>query len=637
MLLYLFKLNLMKLVRTCSLLLFASVILLSPACGQKLTTDNPSELPPHPRILMLSGEEAAVKQMVVADKVWNDIDVFITEECNKLITVAPVERVLIGRRLLDKSREALRRIFYLSYAYRMTSGQKYLDRAEKEMLAVAKFSDWNPSHFLDVAEMTMAVSIGYDWLYKGLSEESRKVIREAIITKGLKPSLLSENNSWLKGSNNWNQVCNAGITFGALAIYESDPELAKSLIKRAAETIVLPMNDYQPDGAYPEGYSYWGYGTSFNVLYLSAIEKIYGKESGIQINDGFLKTAEYMKNMTGPSGMPFNYSDCGGSGEMQPAMVWYATRLADPSVMWSEKYFLTNRKPSNDRILPAALIWSAGLTMEDIVPPSGTIWVGQGKNPVALLRSSWTDPNAIFVGLKGGSPSVNHGHMDAGSFVMDANGVRWAMDFGMQDYNSLETAGVDLWNMKQNSQRWEVFRYNNFVHNTLTVNNQLQVVGGYAGITNYSASQNFTNAVTDISSLYAGTLSKAVRGIAIVDRKYVMVRDEVEASATASKIWWNFLTSADVKITGPATAELTKNGKKLIMKVIEPANITLTTRSTTPPHSFDAQNPGTIMVGFEAGVPSGTKQSLTVILLPEGVSENTSVSGMKIADWPKTR
>ena len=71
---------------------------------------------------------------------------------------------------------------------------------------------------------------------------------------------------------------------------------------------------------------------------------------------------------------------------------------------------------------------------------SKKMWVGQGKNPVALMRTSWTDTNAIYVAMKGGSPSVNHGHMDVGSFIMEANGERWAMDFGMQDYNSLETA-----------------------------------------------------------------------------------------------------------------------------------------------------------------------------------------------------
>ena len=35
--------------------------------------------------------------------------------------------------------------------------------------------------------------------------------------------------------------------------------------------------------------------------------------------------------------------------------------------------------------------------------------------------------------------------MDAGSFVFELNGVRWAIDPGVQDYNALEQAGFDLW------------------------------------------------------------------------------------------------------------------------------------------------------------------------------------------------
>ncbi len=104
----------------------------------------------------------------------------IINESDNLISVAPVERIQIGRRLLDKSREALRRLFFLSYAYRTTGEQKYFDRAEQELLKISGFSDWNPSHFLDVAEMTMAVAIGYDWLYDKLSPGSRATIKEAI-------------------------------------------------------------------------------------------------------------------------------------------------------------------------------------------------------------------------------------------------------------------------------------------------------------------------------------------------------------------------------------------------------------------------------------------------------------------------
>ena len=142
----------------------------------------------------------------------------------------------------------------------------------------------------------------------------------------MKPSLDSKNNSWLKASHNWNQVCNAGMTFGALAIYEDETELAEKIIDRAKGSIKLPMEDYLPDGAYPEGYGYWGYGTSFNIMFLSAMEKAFGKEYGLTINQGFFRTAEYLENMTGPTGNPFNYSDAGSGGGMQPAMFWFGSQ-----------------------------------------------------------------------------------------------------------------------------------------------------------------------------------------------------------------------------------------------------------------------------------------------------------------------
>ena len=589
----------------------------------------------HPRILFLDGEEAELEKSIASDEIWDNIHHFIIDECDEICDLPPVKRELIGRRLLDKSRTALGRIFYLSYAWRMTSEEKYLNRAEEEMLAAARFEDWNPSHFLDVAEMTMALSIGYDWLYSELSPESRKLISEAIIAKGLIPSYDTNYNWWLTSSHNWNQVCNAGMTFGALAIYEDDPELASDIIERAAETIRLPMEDYMPDGAYPEGYSYWGYGTSFHVMYLSVLEKFYGKEYDPGLNEGFLNSGSYLENMTGPSGLCFNYSDCGAGGNLKPAMFWFAQKLNDPSLLWSERNHLINKELPADRLLPAILIWGKGIKISEITPPGYNIWVGQGKNPVALMRTSWDDSLAFFVGLKGGSPSVNHAHMDIGSFVMEADGVRWAMDLGAQDYNSLETAGVDLWNMDQNSQRWEVFRYNNYVHNTLTVNGKHQLVDGFASIVSYSGQKGMLNAITDITAVYREDLKSATRGIAIIDDQYVVVRDELETKETETTIRWNMLTSAEVKITGENTVEFVKDGKTLLLKVTEPEKVNMKTWSTVPSNDYDAPNPGTMMAGFEINVPAGSRAVLNVLLLPEAVIEDPAVSSVPLSEWPK--
>ncbi len=397
----------------------------------QITAD--TKLPGHPRILLLKGEEAAIKKTVNADKIWTQMQQSILNESDNIIDVAPLERVQIGRRLLSTSREALRRLFFLSYAYRMTQDQKYSQRAEKEMLKLASFSNWNPTHFLDVAEMTMAVSIGYDWLYDNLSPDSKSIVREAILKKGIEPSLDSKYNSWLKAEHNWNQVCNAGMLYGALAIYETQTLLARQIINRSIESIPIAMKDYGPGGAYPEGYGYWGYGTSFNVMFISAVEKAFGKDFGLSAQPGFLKTAGFMENMTGPTGKPFNYSDAGSEGGLHPAMFWFANKIKDPSVLWVERQRLINENSQRhvrDRLLPAIMLWGGGMSIDKVSAPKSTMWVGQGKNPVALMRTSWTDTNAIYVAMKGGSVSVNHAHMDVGSFIMDANGVRWAMDFG---------------------------------------------------------------------------------------------------------------------------------------------------------------------------------------------------------------
>lgn len=387
----------------------------------------------HPRLLLLKGEDKSLLATIEKDPQMRKAHAAILAEGNRLQTVPEVERVLIGRRLLDKSREALRRIFQLSYAYRTTGQEKYLRRAEKELLAVAAFSDWNPSHFLDVAEMTMAVAIGYDWLYDQLSEPTRKTLREAIIRKGIEPSYDTKYNWFLTAEHNWNQVCNAGMTYGALAIAEHEPDLAGRVISRAVQTVPKSMEPYGPDGGYPEGYSYWGYGTSFNVLFLSALEKALGTEYGLSSTEGFLKTAGFYQNMVGPTGKVHNWGDSGSEESITPALFWFAKKQNDPSLLWLQKKLMEKQsmgKFDDDRLLPALLVWGADQMSKPILPPKETLWVGQGPSPVGMMRTSWQDPNALFVGFKAGSASVNHAHMDVGSFVMDAQGERWAMDFG---------------------------------------------------------------------------------------------------------------------------------------------------------------------------------------------------------------
>lgn len=588
----------------------------------------------HPRLLLFDSDLQDIRTNIKNDKYWKKIHEDILGEADAIISLETLERKQIGRRLLSVSREALRRTYFLSYAFRMTDEKKYFNRAEAELLKIAQFTDWNPTHFLDVAEMTMAAAIGYDWLFSDLSTNAKAIIREAILKKGIEPSYDEKYNWFLKASHNWNQVCNAGMTFGALAVYEDAPELAQKTIKRAVETIKLPMKDYQPSGAYPEGDSYWTYGTSFNVLFLNAIEKNYGTDFGLTNTPGFLATAEYKQHLGGPSDYVFNYSDAGHlrKKRFEPTLFWFAAKAKNPSLIYGQNEFVEHKTYRlSDRIFPSVMIWGKGLSFENAPPPSRLFWQGEGKNPVAMMRTSWTDPNAIFVGLKGGSPSVNHGHMDVGSFVMDANGERWAMDLGMQNYESLESKGIGLWNKKQDGERWEILRYNNRYHNTLTFDNEFQLVGGKSEIIQQTDRKNFMSAVTDMTPVYANKVKTAKRGVALVDKEVVVIKDEIETSENPTKMQWTMVTPAEAEITGKNQITLTQNGKSVALMVISKQEVKLKTWSAAPVHSYDAENEGIIRVGFEVDLEANKAYDFTVMLVPN--SSKRKVKVKKIADW----
>ena len=166
-------------------LLLFFVLLSTPAIAQ---AQEPVE---HPRLLMAAGEEPAI----LPDSPFAKADSVIVAFSDATLSEPPVTRAFIGRRLLHTSRAALKRIFWLGYTYRVHGGEAYARRAIDEMLAVSTFPDWNPAHFLDVGEMTMALAIGYDWLYGLMTPAERETIARAILDKGLKPAL-EEKDAW---------------------------------------------------------------------------------------------------------------------------------------------------------------------------------------------------------------------------------------------------------------------------------------------------------------------------------------------------------------------------------------------------------------------------------------------------------
>jgi hypothetical protein len=143
------------------------------------------------------------------------------------------------------------------------------------------------------------------------------------------------------------------------------------------------------------------------------------------------------------------------------------------------------------------------------------------------------------------------------------------------------------------------------------------------------------NAITDLSEIYKGSIKTARRGIAIADQSYVVVRDEIQGLASETTIRWTMLTPADVKITALDRAELTKDGKKLILQVQSPTKVSMKTWSTDPPNDYDAPNPGTMLVGFELKLPANIKTAFNVQLVPENALNKATKKIQPLDSWPK--
>ncbi|MBQ9799637.1 MAG: heparinase II/III family protein [Thermoguttaceae bacterium] len=628
------------------------------------------KLRPAPRLLLTDEALADVKKKVDADPRWKAYLDALKRRADKTLNAPPVERKLEGKRLLGVSREALRRLFGWTFMYRYTGDVKYAARVEKEAVAIAEFSDWNPSHFLDVAEMTTALALAYDSCGETFSSENRKKVREAIRDKGVEEALKIR--GWWKRNNaNWNQVCWCGTLYGALAIADDEPELARDAVRQAVNGVTWSMASYEPDGNYTEGPGYWGYGTGFNVLLLAALNSALNNDFGRSKARGFAETIRYYEHVFGTTGDAFNYPDSGGGKMFEPTAFWNARNLGDVGVAWNENfqldaaYVATKHKVkygtrsidtiAAHRLGVCALLWGpiretpldlAKIDAGKPVDPSeyefgnvapkelGYVGVGDGRNAVALFRTAWKR-DAAYLGIKAGAPNAPHGHMDEGGFVYDDGGVRWIVELGPENYHRIESRGMNLWGMNQSSERWKLLRYNNFGHSVLTLNGAPQLVDGTTKIveTKIGSSGEASSATIDLTPVYRGE-AKSVKRVATLNPDgSLIVEDVVEALADREiKVERRLLTPAAVEIVSERVAKLTAPspvhcGDATLCKTVEtqseiPSSFSVVAAETE--NDFDSKNPGVSILIETATVEAGKTATFRTVFSPV---ERTEKSG----------
>lgn len=538
----------------------------------------------HPRLMLKDTDLGFLKASYADDpvlqKCWQDVQ----KDADGCLQKQPLVYRKVGPRLLAVSRDCLGRIYALALAYRWTGNEKYAAQAKENLLRVCAFQDWNPSHFLDTAEMSHAVGVGYDWLYGYLDEPTRSTIRQALIAKGLKPGLevYTKNGWWVTSEYNWNQVCNGGMIIGALAIAETDPSYAEQIVPAAIKSLPVALKSYGPDGAWGEGPGYWNYATSYTAYALTALDTALGSMFGLLDVDGLSKAGSFPIYTAGPTGLYLNLADVGerSARRPMPCMFWLARTFHNPLYANSEHEQLGKRSAS-----AAHLVWYTARPPARAIRNKPLDYCFHGPVEVVTMRSAWDDPNALFLGIKAGYNQVNHGHLDLGNFELDALGVRWARDLGSDNY---DLAGY--WEAKRGGQRWSYYRLNSASHSIPMLGGESQDPLAKSSFTKTEINGARPNAVVNLTEAYQGFARSATRGVAMIEgRRAVLVQDEFEMNKP-TEVAWGLTTDAQIDIQQGTLAVLKLSGKELTARLLSPKDAVFTVESAEqrPPQKTNA-------------------------------------------------
>jgi hypothetical protein len=323
-----------------------------------------------------------------------------------------------------------------SFRYAFTKDSAAGKKAKEALLRLCSFSKWNNNFMLEhkfwsyypVGFVLTSVAYGYDMLNDLLNDQEKKLIRDAIMEKGIKLFYrdMVEMNRMPSNISNHIAVLVSGCLLAATAIYGDDPDnpymepYLSGIITKAKAFI---DNTYYQDGSYVEPKTgYMNMATRAIVELLAVLERNFGVDYSTTTNvENFYK---YPLQATDSIGTMQDFGDGNTSFKAFTEIhsEWFVHRTAN-------RFLYNYIKP----------YWEAGnggyigylWYRDDIIPisrktlPSSKSFSAQGM----VMRSGWNEASTIISTHVG--PHGNHAHFDQGSFQIMTNGEELLTDPGI--------------------------------------------------------------------------------------------------------------------------------------------------------------------------------------------------------------
>lgn len=295
---------------------------------------------------------------------------------------------------------------------------------------------------------------------------------------------------------------------------------------------------------------------------------------------GFSDTCEFTILEQGAGTQQFfDWSDSDADARPHPNLMWLASRFGKPACAAFGRFQsgvngTDSSEPKSTRLGTSVnavarnlLYFDASGSMDDVAAldldrvynsttTSGfATGAATGMPLVALFHKSLNFSNlehgmSHMLAFKGGINGINHGHLDAGSFVYDFSAIRFAEDLGSGSYALPDYFGP---------KRWDYYRTNSTGHNVLRVGTRNQNVPAASAITSFAINDDALAhagpwAVADLSAAYESSgMSMAQRGVALLnEREQALVVDNLQAATGTplDQLVWQMHTQVE-NVTGP--------------------------------------------------------------------------------------
>ncbi len=605
----------------------------------------------HPRLFATAERFNWLKQQVATNASGQPAQWYATiyQQATNLFTAAPVTYLQDERgTILAESRTVKDRMYQLGIAWKISGNTNFPERAWTELNAAGNFPDWHSDHFLDTAEMTHGFGVGYDWFYEYWTPTRRTFILTNITTKGLTEGLkdYTNNTFWTRStSGNWNLVCNGGLTVGALAVGTDAETTAEQMLARTIPSAATVMPHWNADnGGWYEGIQYWDYGSEYNVRMLASLQSALGTDFGLSNTNSPNNAGLFTMLLASASKRTFNYGDGGGTGiSTGPHMFWWAGRFNAPAYSYFER---TNGSAS----ALGALWWDGrgGLPASEDIGTDFMFLGPTGVTPfqsqhVGVFRSAWGDTNETMLSFKGGEMGEDHGNLDAGTFVLEALGKRWAWELSADDY---ALPGYFDLNPASATNRWDYYRTRAEGQNTLVINpgnGPDTKLGQVAPVITFQSKTSVRSlAVMDLTPVSTNVV-RAWRGLQLFgpQRKQVLIQDEI-AGGTNANVWWFMhyqINSTQIEISPDGSSvTMTQGSSRLWGKILSSGGtfevMSALPLPTSPNPAGQSSNPTYSKLAIHLTGVSNT--TLAVWFVPLAPGENPPVvppTLTTLAEW----